>query len=164
MAKQTKKTSANNSASKTVATSGVSKSRSAVSGRYVKASTAVRNPRSTAPRRTAKRSEDVEPLSAVAVGADSVDPAQPASWMTGPVGPDDVDEATIKRLVIEAEEGIPEEKLRRRGRPSIGQEASSTYSVRLPDDLAALADERSAMDGVSRGETMRRALIQYLTG
>ena len=44
-----------------------------------------------------------------------------------------------------------------------GEDAASTYSVRLPDDLVALADERSSMDGVSRGETIRRALIEYLT-
>jgi hypothetical protein len=69
----------------------------------------------------------------------------------------------IERLVTEAEAGIPAGKLRRRGRPSIGDEASSTYSVRLPDDLLTLADERSALDGVSRGETIRRALIEYLT-
>lgn len=74
-----------------------------------------------------------------------------------------VDAATIDRLVAEAERGIPEQKLRRRGRPSIGEEASSTYSVRLPDELVALVDERSAMDGVTRGETVRRALIEYLT-
>jgi hypothetical protein len=77
--------------------------------------------------------------------------------------PERVEEATIERLVTEAEAGIPAEKLRRRGRPSIGEEASSTYSVRLPDDLVTLADERSALDGVSRGETIRRALIEYLT-
>lgn len=76
--------------------------------------------------------------------------------------PESVDEATIERLVAEAEQGIPAEKLRR-GRPSIGDEASSTYSVRLPDDLVTLVDERSALDGVSRGETIRRALIEYLT-
>jgi hypothetical protein len=77
--------------------------------------------------------------------------------------PENVDTSTIERLVAEAEEGIPVEKLRRRGRPPIGDEASSTYSVRLPDDLVTLADERSALDGVSRGETIRRALIEYLT-
>lgn len=77
--------------------------------------------------------------------------------------PDRVDAKTIERLVAEAERGIPEEKLRRRGRPSIGDEASSSYSVRLPDDLVILVDERSAMDAVTRGETIRRALIEYLT-
>ena len=77
--------------------------------------------------------------------------------------PDRVDTATIKRLVAEAERGIPEQKLRRRGRPSIGEEASSAYSVRLPDELVALADERSSIEGVTRGETVRRALIEYLT-
>lgn len=76
---------------------------------------------------------------------------------------DDVDAGTIERLVGEAERGIPERKLRGRGRPPIGDEASSTYSVRLPDDLVTLVDERSAMDGVARGETIRRALIEYLT-
>ncbi len=77
--------------------------------------------------------------------------------------PGSVDEETIARLVAEAEEGIPAEKLRRRGRPAIGVDAASTYSVRLPDDLVTLADERSEIDGVTRGETIRRALIEYLT-
>lgn len=77
--------------------------------------------------------------------------------------PKSVDEYTIARLVAEAESGIPAEKLRRRGRPAIGDEAASTYSVRLPDDLVTLVDGRSDIDGVSRGETIRRALIEYLT-
>lgn len=77
--------------------------------------------------------------------------------------PETVAEETIARLVVEAEEGIPTEKLRRRGRPAIGGEAASTYSVRLPDDLVILADQRSEIDRVSRGETIRRALIEYLT-
>jgi len=77
--------------------------------------------------------------------------------------PAHVDAKTIERLVAEAERGIPEQKLRGRGRPPIGDEASSAYSVRLPDELVALVDERSAMDGVPRGETIRRALIWYLT-
>jgi len=70
--------------------------------------------------------------------------------------PKSVDEETIAQ-------GIPAEKLRRRGRPAIGVDAASTYSVRLPDDLVTLADERSEIDGVTRGETIRRALIEYLT-
>jgi hypothetical protein len=74
-----------------------------------------------------------------------------------------VDATTIERLVDEAERSISERKLRGRGRPPIGDEASSVYSVRLPDELVALVDERSAMDGVARGETIRRALIEYLT-
>ena len=77
--------------------------------------------------------------------------------------PESVDEETITRLIAEAEQGIPAEKLRRRGRPAIGGEAASTYSVRLPDDLVTLADERSEIDSVTRGETIRRALIEYLT-
>jgi len=36
-------------------------------------------------------------------------------------------------------------------------------ATRLPDDLVTLADERSEIDGVTRGETIRRALIEYLT-
>jgi hypothetical protein len=77
--------------------------------------------------------------------------------------PESVDDETIARLVAEAEAGIPAEKLRRRGRPAIGDEAARTFSVRLPDDLVVLADERSAIDCVTRGETIRRALIEYLT-
>lgn len=74
-----------------------------------------------------------------------------------------LDNAGVDRLVAEAEAGIPEEKLRRRGRPSIGDEAASTYSVRLPDDLVTLVDTRAELEGVSRGETIRRALVEYLT-
>jgi hypothetical protein len=77
--------------------------------------------------------------------------------------PESVDEETIARLVAEAQDGIPAEKLRRRGRPAISDEAASTYSVRLPDDLVTLADARSQIDCVTRGETIRRALIEYLT-
>ncbi len=76
--------------------------------------------------------------------------------------PAHVDAKTIERLVDEAERGITEQKLRGRGRPPIGDEASSAYSVRLPDELVALVDERSAMDGDPHGETIRRALIEYL--
>lgn len=81
---------------------------------------------------------------------------------SGPL-PDHLDSATIERLAEEAERGIPVRKLRGRGRPPIGDEASTAYSVRLPDELVAMVDERSAMDGVARGETIRRALIEYLT-
>jgi hypothetical protein len=77
--------------------------------------------------------------------------------------PESVDEETIARLVAEAEAGIPAEKLRRCGCPAIDDEAASTYSVRLPDDLVILADERSEIDSVTRGETIRRALIEYMT-
>ncbi len=65
--------------------------------------------------------------------------------------PESVDDETIARLVAEAEAGIPAEKLRRRGRPAMGDEAASTYSVRLPDDLVTLADQRSQIDSVTRG-------------
>lgn len=76
--------------------------------------------------------------------------------------PESVDEEIIARLIAEAEDGIPAEKLRRRGRPAIGGEAARAFSIRLPDDLITLADERSRIDSVSRGETIRRALIEYL--
>jgi hypothetical protein len=49
--------------------------------------------------------------------------------------------ATVERLVEEAEEGILEEMLRRRGRPSINGQESSNYSVRQPDERVTLADE-----------------------
>jgi hypothetical protein len=89
--------------------------------------------------------------------------AQRAGLINARPLPESVDEHTIARLVAEAEGGIPAEKLRRRGRPAIGDEAASTYSVRLPDDLVTLVDGRSDIDGVTRGETIRRALIEYLT-
>lgn len=109
-------------------------------------------------------------------GASKIPVAKPARTVSsaarphgrGSVGdertrPEFVDDETIARLVAEAEAGIPAEKLRRRGRPAIGDEAARTFSVRLPDDLVVLADERSVIDCVTRGETIRRALIEYLT-
>jgi hypothetical protein len=74
-----------------------------------------------------------------------------------------VDDAVVDRLVAEAEAGIPAEKLRRRGRPAMGDVAASTFSVRLTDDLVTLVDARSELEGVTRGETIRRALVRYLT-
>jgi hypothetical protein len=97
-----------------------------------------------------------------ALGFQSSSRLSPSTLRQRPL-PESVDEETIARLVAEAEEGIPAEKLRRRGRPAIGVDAASTYSVRLPDDLVTLVDERSEIDGVTRGETIRRALIEYLT-
>jgi hypothetical protein len=80
-----------------------------------------------------------------------------------PAGGVRVDDAAVDRLVAEAEAGIPAEKLRRRGRPAMGDAAAGTFSVRLPDDLVTLVDARSELEGVTRGETIRRALVRYLT-
>lgn len=119
------------------------------------------------PRRTARSYPIPSPLSNPP-GPTQRRPArhgpQPAYGLSGePSLPETVDDEMIARLVAEAEQGIPADKLRRRGRPTIGDEAASTYSVRLPDDLVILADARSEIDDVSRGETIRRALIEYLT-
>lgn len=57
----------------------------------------------------------------------------------------------------------PDEKLQRRGHPPIGADAVSTYSVRLPDDLVKLADEKAAMEDRTRSELIREALMDYLT-
>ncbi|MGE2692554.1 hypothetical protein [Mycolicibacterium pulveris] len=122
--------------SKSTRTTSKKGHRSTVTGRFLKEGTTARNPRTTVSTSGA----------AFAAGL-----------------PDDPDEQKIERLAVEAEQGVPAEKLRRRGRPSIGEDASSSYSVRLPIDLVTLTDERSALDGVSRGETIRRALIEYLT-
>lgn len=166
--KKTTKTTTKNPTGSTVTkrnTTGVGKQhRSAATGKYVNASTASRTPRTTITERHTAGGVEITDMAALVIRVDRGDSTDPVSG-TGVSAAlsDEVDEATIDRLVAEAEEGIPEEKLRRRGRPSIGPEASSTYSVRLPDDLVALVDERSAAEGVSRGETMRRALIDYLT-
>lgn len=132
--------------------------RSAVTGRFVKASTAARNPKTTVTERNPAHSK----VSPPPLGTRD-DPLGEGVSLLARHLPNDLDEETIERLAAEAEHGVPPEKLRRRGRPSIGEDASSTYSVRLPIDLVTLTDERSAIDGVSRGETIRRALIEYLT-
>jgi len=132
--------------------------RSAVTGRFVKASTAARNPKTTVTERNADNDKVTRPP----LGTRD-DPLDKGVSLLDRRPPSDPDEETIERLAAEAEHGVPPEKLRRRGRPSIAEDASSTYSVRLPIDLVTLTDERSAIDEVSRGETIRRALIEYLT-
>ncbi|SIG02615.1 hypothetical protein [Mycobacteroides abscessus] len=132
--------------------------RSAATGRFVKASTAARNPNTTITERNAANDKVTRPRLGI-----RDDPLGEAVSLLDSHLPSDLDEETIERLAAEAEQGVPPEKLRRRGRPSIGEDASSTYSVRLPIDLVTLTDERSAIDGVSRGETIRRALVEYLT-
>lgn len=135
--------------------------KSAATGRYLKTSTAARPPRTTANERNVDSGNDVP--TGTAGDKDLFNAQLMSSFADGDRHAEDPDDDTIERLAAEAEQGIPEEKLRRRGRPPIGDGASSTYSVRLPIDLVALTDERSAMDGFSRGETIRRALIEYLT-
>lgn len=134
--------------------------RSAATGRFVTQSTAVRSPRTTVTERNAV-DNDAEVTPPMGIGDAPV--AELLSSSARQHVSDHPDEETIDRLAAEAEHGVPPEKLRRRGRPSIAEDASSTYSVRLPIDLVTLTDERSAIDGVSRGETIRRALIDYLT-
>ncbi|CAA0124237.1 Uncharacterised protein [Mycolicibacterium vanbaalenii] len=132
--------------------------RSAITGKFVKTSTAARNPRTT----VTERNPDNDKVTRPPLGTRDDSLGEGVSLMERHL-PSDLDEETIERLAAEAEDGVPPEKLRRRGRPSIAEDASSTYSVRLPIGLVTLTDERSAIDGVSRGETIRRALIEYLT-
>ncbi len=148
MAKKTTTSKSTRTTSKRVHRSAISVRfvKDTTSGRFVKEAATVRNPGTTITERN------------TTPGKTQVSPPPSAAGL-----PDDPDEETIERLAAEAEQGVPSEKLRRRGRPSIGEDASSSYSVRLPVDLVTLTDERSALDGVSRGETIRRALIEYLT-
>lgn len=157
MSKTSKKT--NTAVTETVGAQSGKRHRSAATGKFVKSSTAARRPRTTVTERSSE--SGIAAASFVSEEAGNHN-AQARRFLT-PKSEGAVNEATIERLVAEVDQGIPAEKLRRRGRPSIGLDASSTYSVRLPEDLVALIDERSAMDGVSRGETMRCALIDYLT-
>jgi hypothetical protein len=137
--------------------------KSAATGQYAvrKTTTVARHPRTTITERNADSGHEA-PVLGAAENVSFPNAALIGSFAPVPL-PDDPDDDIIERLAAEAEAGIPQEKLRRRGRPSIGDDASSSYSVRLPIDLVTLTDERSAMDGVSRGETIRRALIEYLT-
>jgi len=40
---------------------------------------------------------------------------------------------------------------------------SVQLSASVPDDLVALVGGRPALDGITRGESVRRVLIEYLT-
>ncbi len=76
--------------------------------------------------------------------------------------PEQVDDATIARLVEQVETGETLARLRRRGRPPLAGSASKVYSIRLPEGLITSADARAAVEGITRSELVRRALIDYL--
>lgn len=68
----------------------------------------------------------------------------------------------IDRLVTEAETGYAPERLRKRGRPPLGEGPSEVVPVRMDPELRARLDSRAAHEATTASELIRRALRAYL--
>ena len=72
----------------------------------------------------------------------------------------------IEDLAAEAEQGYEPGQLqghrRGPGRPPLGEAAKSVESVRLEPALRAAAAQRTAAEGVTVSEVIRRALWEYV--
>lgn len=73
-----------------------------------------------------------------------------------------VTEAEVRAWADEAEQGYDITKLRKRGRPALGDGPSSVVPVRLDDSLEAALQARAEAEHVSRSEVIREALREYL--
>lgn len=77
-----------------------------------------------------------------------------------------ITDALVTQFATEAEAGYPIAAVRprRRGRPALaaGEGASDALPVRLDSALRSALNARSEADHVSAGETVRRALREYL--
>ena len=69
----------------------------------------------------------------------------------------------IERLAQKAERGFEHARLRRRGRPPLGEAAAKVAQVRLPPDLSDALAERAARDGTAPSAIIREALREYLS-
>ncbi len=68
----------------------------------------------------------------------------------------------LDRLAAEAEAGYAPERLRRRGRPPLGEGPSEVVPVRMDPELRARLDDRAADEAITASELIRRALRAYL--
>ena len=68
----------------------------------------------------------------------------------------------IDRLAAEAEAGYATQRLRRRGRPPLGDGPSEGVPVRMDPELRARLDDRAADEDITASELIRRALRAYL--
>jgi len=68
----------------------------------------------------------------------------------------------LNRLATEAEAGYAPERLRRRGRPPLGEGPSEVVPVRMDRELRARLDDRADDEAITASEVIRRALRAYL--
>ena len=69
----------------------------------------------------------------------------------------------IERLAARAERGLPHARLRRRGRPPLGDAPARVTQVRLPPALSDALTARAARDGTAPSAVIREALREYLS-
>lgn len=79
-----------------------------------------------------------------------------ASFRT--IGGKPVTDEQIREWAAEAEKGFDVEALRRRGRPRLGEGASTVVPVRMDDELLEALNEKAEHDGISRSEAIREAV------
>ncbi len=81
----------------------------------------------------------------------------------GTSGGVELTDAVIERLADRAERGYERGRLRRRGRPPLGEMAAKVTQVRLPPDLSVALAERAAREGTAPSAIIREALREYLS-
>lgn len=75
----------------------------------------------------------------------------------------EVPEEQVDAWVAEAEAGYDVEQLRRRGRPTRGEQAAQVVPVRFTDDEISLLMERAGREHLNRSEAIRRAVREWAT-
>jgi hypothetical protein len=73
-----------------------------------------------------------------------------------------VTEEQIQTWADEAERGYPVERLRRVGRPTVGDSPGEVIAVRMDETLLTALAARAAHDHVSRSEAIRAAVRAWI--
>ena len=80
----------------------------------------------------------------------------------GTSGGVEVTDEVIDRLAGRAERGFEHARLRRRGRPPLGEAAAKVAQVRLPPEMAEALAKRAKRDRTAPSAVIREALREYL--
>lgn len=72
-------------------------------------------------------------------------------------------EGQVDAWVAEAEAGYDAEQLRKRGRPTRGEQAAQVVPVRFTDEEIALLMQRADREHLNRSEAIRRAVREWTT-
>ena len=72
-----------------------------------------------------------------------------------------VDDDRIQSWADEAERGYPLDRLRKRGRPAMGEGPSTVIQVRVEGDLLEALTRRAEREHVNRSEAVRAAIRSW---
>jgi uncharacterized protein (DUF4415 family) len=72
-----------------------------------------------------------------------------------------IDDALIEEWADEAERGYPINRLRKRGRPAVGEGPSTVIQVRVDGDLLKALTRRADREHVNRSEAVRAAIRSW---